>query len=397
MDDRLPLTNAQLAFVLQSQRTGLRDTITLRFHAPASRLPAADVRQVLESIVRVNPALSQRIRFSRGEVFQQRMPVDCDFAELREETEHAVSVRAAEAIADFETDLDGPAMSARLIRSPNGDHLVLVFDHALVDEQSLVLVKRQLSAPAPADCGEWERYAAAVTDRVAFETAAGSGPGAGFWADRLAAAGDDFPEVRDKASRSGFVILPSVAIPGDLRGSLFPLVLFSLHRAVRDVAGSKTTSIGYPWGERNGAFADVMGCFMNTVVSLDTTTQAQGAGVAEFLQDWYREIDHADVPFTVLTGLGSAFTGAVTAMLSFTHAKTTSVTIAGTEAVQVLPSHDAVPSTAEFLAAAGVHGDELRLRLLLDETSDDRGAQDLGARWRHRLSETFARSSRPRR
>ena len=398
MTDRLPLTNAQLAFGLHAQREGQKGTISLRFRAPASRLSTDDLRQVLGSVVRQNSALSHRIRFSRGAAYQEWCPTDCDFAELRTESEDAVSRLLTDVVTEYEGDLDGAPMSARLIRSPESDHLVLVFDHALVDEQSLLLIRRQLSAPSHPDGRERPRYEAAVNDRAAFERAAGVGPGVEFWTNRLGAVRGKFPDKKLTAPRAApFVAFPSVAIPRAFRGSLFPYVLFSLHRAVRDVTIPEAIVIGYPWGARSGAFSDVVGCFMNTVISLETTSPQQpDAGMASFLDGWLQEIDHADVPFTALLGLGSEFSGAVTAYLSFTHATGGTVNVAGVDAVEVLPTHDSIPSTSAFEGAAAVHGDELRLRLVVSEEAVDFGVQELGTRWRHWISEAISGSPKQR-
>lgn len=389
MTDRLPLTNAQLAFGLVAQRVGQRATVSLRFRAPACCLSAADLREVLQSVILINPALSHRIRFARGAAYQEWCPTDCDLVELHADSQDAASRYVADLTSEFKSDIDGAPVSARLIRSRNGDELVLIFDHALVDEQSLLLIKRQLAGPSRPDGHERTRYEAAVNNRVDIEDSvtAAEGPGMKFWGDRLRAAGGEFPAVRESSSWVvPFVTFPGVEIPSDFRGSLFPYVLYSLHRAVRDVAGGGSSVISYPWGGRNAISSDVVGCFMNTVVSLDTTRPHQPHdGMAAFLGRWFREIDHADVSFTALTGLGSGFSGAVTAMLSYTHAMETTVNIAGTEAVEVMSSHGSIPNASSFIAAAAVRDSELRLGLILDEQAVDYRVRELSARWRHWL------------
>lgn len=395
MTDTLPLLSAQLDFGLYAQRTGQRTFIRLMFRSPPSRLSTADVHLVLQSVVRANPALSFRIRFSRGRAYQQWYPAECDFAELFAEAEDAVAECVTKLLEEFVTSLDGAPFSARLIRSPENDYLVLVFDHALVDEQSLLLIKQQLDSPSAPDEGRLARYQAAVNARREQEAAATSGPGITFWTDRMKAVGE-FPRPAPKPTRDiAFETVPGVAIPRSARGSLFPYVLFSLHRALRDVGQPAPTSIGYPWGGvRNAEHADVVGCFMNTVISLDTVgpqTPAQAAG--EFVTSWYDEIDHADVPFTTVAALGSAFSGSVTAHLSYTHAATRAVRVAGVPVVEVLSGGGRANEACAFLAAVSVHDDELQLRLLLDEEVTGYGSHEFGTRWRHWL--TAAVSSRP--
>ncbi|MEV5892544.1 hypothetical protein [Nonomuraea fuscirosea] len=395
MTDKLPLLDPQLVFGLEAQRSGRRGTVTMMFRTPPSRLSAADVSQVLQSVVNHNPALSYRIRFSRGTGYQERFPAEFGFAESYAASEDAVSTSVIEAIEEFETTLDGPAVSAFLIRSIGSDHLLLVFDHALVDEQSLRIIRRQLDAPSSPDDTRLARYQAAVHDRKAFEDAAGKGPGIPFWADRLTAIGR-VPEAKGGSTRfTPVVSLPSMAIPRSFGGSLFPYVLFSVHGALRDLGEPGPTAISYPWGNRNTAYSDVVGCFMNTCISFDPARSPQTPDAADdFVSNWYEELDHADVPFTAITTLGSAFSGSITAQLSFTRAGARSVTVAGVPAVEVMVSHIRISYTSTLLVAATVCDDELRLRLILDEESVGYGAQEFGSRWCHWLDRAISSSLR---
>lgn len=386
MTVRLPLLSAQLAFGLEAERSGRRSTVTLMFRTPPSRLATADVRLVVQSVVHRNPALSFRIQFSRGAAYQERYPTECDYAELEVADEDAVSGCVMEVIEKFEISLDSAPMAARLIRSPESDHLLLVFDHALVDEQSLLLIKRQLEGPSAPDDRQTERYRAAIIDRKASEEAAATGPGTKFWKDRLEAVGE-FPRAKAKTPRIvPLDMLPSVAVPRGFRGSLFPYVLFAIHRALRDVSEPEPTVIGYPWGGRNSAYSDVVGCFMNTLISLDTTgPQQASAAAADFLRRWYAELDHADVPFTTVVSLGSKFSGSVTTLLSYRHVGERTVKVAGVPAVEFTPSQGRGPRGPAFLTGVTVHDDELRLRLLLDEEIAGYGSEEFGTRWRHWL------------
>ncbi|ANP52057.1 hypothetical protein J2Z21_009295 [Streptomyces griseochromogenes] len=387
MTDRLPLLSAQLSFALAAQRSGRRATVTLMFRTPPCQLSAADVREVLGSVLLRNPALSYRIGFCRGIAYQEWYPEPCDFAELHTARAEDVSGCMTEVIEAFETSLDGATMAARLIRSPENDHLLLVLDHAMVDEKSMLIIKQQLASPSDPDELQLVRYQAAINNRIAFEETAVNGPGIKFWTDRLGGVGE-FPRTRVKSTRVHSIErLPDVAVPLSFRGSLFPYVLYSIHRALRDVAEPGPTVIGYPWGGRNAAYADVVGCFMNTVISLDTPGLQQTPDSPDgFVRSWYQEIDHADVPFITVTSLGSTFTGSVTAMLSYTHGIERTVNIAGVPAVEVESTETRPPEMCTFLAAAAVCKGELQLRLLLDEESADYGVQEFGARWLHWLT-----------
>ncbi|MFB7465171.1 hypothetical protein ACFCZ1_17055 [Streptomyces sp. NPDC056224] len=391
MADRLPLLSTQLGFALMAERTGQRMSIHKLFRMPPSVLSAADLNLVLHSIMLRNPTLSYRIGFSRAEVYQERYSATYDFAEVQAEDEEAAVRLSMTVVDEFEASLDGAAMEARLIRSHDADYLLLVFDHALVDGQSQLIMIRQLAAPEPPDGGQWERFEAAVLDRAESESATAGGPGIAFWADRLKNFHGELPRGAAKMPSEIIVGLPSVASPSAIRGSRFPYVLFSLHRALRDVTGAEATIVAYPWGRRNEAFSDVAGCFLNTVISLDLTgPRSPLEAMDDFLDDWFLEIDHADVPFVSLAGLGSAFSGSVAAgMFAYEVATESSVNIAGIEAVEVSPRFGHNQPMSAFTAAATVREHEIGLELTVDEGAGY-GVQDLGTRWRHRLSEVFS-------
>lgn len=393
MVSELPLLSPQLAFAMEGQRTGLRGSVCLQFTAPAGVLVARDVDEVLQAIVRANPAFGYRPRFSRGEASQEWHPAGCDVEEVRGATSDDASALVVEAVARFEQALDGAPMAASLIRTPAGDRLAIVLDHGLVDQQSLVLVTRQLCSPPVPVEGARERFEAAVLARHDFEQAAGSrASSTTFWLDRLRAGGD-FPRVRSGvATTVPSVELEGVEVPGTFSGSLFPAVLFSLHRAIREaLPAAGTPLVGYPWGGRDGRYADVVGCFMNTAVSMDTTAPGSGPeAVRAFRNGWFDELDHIDVPLTRLMGLGSGFTGAVMAYLSYSNEWIGSVDVAGTEVSQRSPAHAEIPVTSTFQAAATVRDGEVRPWLFVDEDVLGGTKQELGERWRGWLRRTLA-------
>ncbi|WP_248580860.1 hypothetical protein [Nocardioides sp. InS609-2] len=388
------MLSAQFAFAMEGERTGRRGSVCLEFSASPGSLVARDVEKVLTAVAATNPALCYRPRFSRGEADQEWIPGWCDFAELGAESDGAADQEVVQLVAGFETDLRGAPLAAQLIRSTARDRLALVLDHALVDQQSLMLVMRQLAAPRDPDAYERKRFEAAVHDRFAFENAAAGGASVAFWVDRLASAGGTLPQVRQgTAVPAPTVALPRVAVSQGFRGSLFPYLLFSLHRAIRDVMpGSAASVVGYPWGGRDPGVADLVGCFMNTGVSLDSTDARTGPGaVATFRDAWFDELNHIDVPVTRLMSLDAGFTGAVSAYLSFSDGWLRTVNIAGTEAVQMLPAHAEIPVTSTFQAAASIRKGELQPWLIVDETVLGRSTDELGARWLHWLGEVLSR------
>jgi hypothetical protein len=403
----LPLMSAQLRFALASMRTGRRFAVSLMFRAPRSQIDAAGLERVLDAIARANPALSSRIDFARGTAFQQWHSFGCDVAELHADGSRAVSGLVAAAIDEFEAGPGEAPMAARLVRLPDEDDLVLLlFDHAVVDEQSLLIIKRQLGdppakSPAGFDAERWEHYAAAVRDRVAFEEAMSEGPGVAFWTRRLSAVADALPRDRERDFEVSPVhTFPGVAVPTGLRGSLFPRVLYSFHRVVREVVDADMTVIAFAWGYRNPDFTDVVGCFMNTVLSVDTTGSRRGpAALDHFMSEWVREIEYADVPYSRVLDIGSQLPGArwsgqVSALFTYEHAAADPVIrIAGVDCVEITPS-SSDPGSAVSAGVVVCDG-QLQLRMILDQKVLRRSPDELGARWRAWLREALDPAEAP--
>lgn len=155
MTHTLPLMDSQLCFALSAERIGRRLSVPLMFRAPPSSLRTTDVDRIMQSIALGNPALSCRVGFARGIAHQEWQPTGCDFAVLTTPDVETGSEQVAAAVDDFESSLDGAAMAARIIRTPEADDLLLILDHAFVDEQSLLLVKRQLATPQCPDSTPW--------------------------------------------------------------------------------------------------------------------------------------------------------------------------------------------------------------------------------------------------
>ncbi|MEV0266884.1 hypothetical protein AB0I49_36845 [Streptomyces sp. NPDC050617] len=393
MAGRLPLLSTQLGFLLMAERTGRRVTTNRLFRLPPAVLSADDLNLVLRSIMLRNPTLSYRLGISRGEAYQERSSDAYDFAEVRVEDEAAVARLRLAVIDEFENDLNGAALAARLVRTHEADYLLMLFDHALVDGESQATMVQQLAAPEPAADGVRERFEAAIRDRAEFEKAATADErGIAFWTDRLKHLPGELTSGTASTAapeRVALVDLPGVARPTALRGSCFPYVLFSIHRALRDVTAAEATVIAYPWGHRSAASSDVSGCFLNTVVSLDRT--GPHGTMADFLGDWYLEIDHADMPFAAVAGLGSAFSGSVSGMLAYATAAEDSACVAGVEAVEVAARDGRNQPIQAFSAVATVRNHEIGLELMVNEGVGYE-VQDLGARWHSRLGEMLSSS-----
>jgi len=397
MAARLPLLSAQLSFGLEAQRGGRRPSVTSLLRIAPGRLSTANLRSVLQSVMYRNPALCYRVQFSRGEGYQEWSSVALDFVEHHAVTWEAASGCVAEAIEEFEAALGGPSMAARLIRSTEMDQLLLIYDHALVDEQSMSIVKQQLDTPSRPVGHQVSRYQAAILDRKASEDGAANGPGARFWADRLGKKGVGQPPLSPRASRVIPVVsVGGVAVPRSVRRSLFPYVLYSVHRVLQDVGTPGPSIIGYPWGGvRNPEYSDVAGCFMNTVLSHEArASRYTPHAFDDFFERWCTEIDHADVPVAAASTSGLSFTGAVTAQLSYTHATKRPVWVAGVPAVDAGSSHGRTPYMSSLVAGVVVSDDALELRLLLDEETAGFDNRKFIACWTHWLKTVLADASR---
>jgi hypothetical protein len=392
MTGRLPLLGAQLGYALAAERSGRRTAIYGIYRMASERLAAADLEAIAQSVLRRNVTLSLRIGFHRGVGYQERCPAVLDFAELQAANEDAVLRRAAQEADAFEGDPDGPSMVVRLFRSPDADYVLLMCDHALVDGEGYGLILQQLNAPAAPEDGAWERFEAAVRERAAAEAAAEE-RGLKFWAERLSGFSG---EVRTGAVAGNSRIIsgvsaPSAAVPDAFRGSCFPYVLFSLHRAVREVRGSEaTTVIAYQW--RSPRQVPVAACFLNTTMSLDLTGPG---GVPEampdFLDGWYSEIDYADVPFPAVAALRPAVAGSIAGFLAYDVASGEStVDISGVQGTEILLGYGRSQPMAPFSATATVQGKQIRLRLVVDEEATGLGVEDLGARWHRLLGEALS-------
>lgn len=405
----LPLTDVQLRFAIATEVNGRRVCVPLLFRLSPGAVSAAELAELLDRIANGNPALCCRVDLEADPPVQHWQAGGCDFTVRKAPSAAAASRCVAEAVNGFEESVDAPSMSARLIQVGDGgdDLLLLMFDHVSVDEQSLTIVKQQLGAPPRLDpnsdapfSGAWRRYEAAVLDRVDAERKAAQAEASlAFWRERLEAAAGHLPgRVTTEFAAESVHTPNSVAIPCDMRGSIFPLVLASFHRALRDLKGPGPTAVGYTWGNRNSAFADVVGCFMNTAVSIDTTGDwaTAGEGTARFRQGWWRELDHVDVPYSSVAEIGATldppWSGHFDSVLIFEHAPSAPQwTVADVPIVELAPEY-AVPN-APIAAAVVVAGDELRLRIVAAGGTADEWISALGERWRHWLAESLSHNS----
>ncbi|MFD0267736.1 hypothetical protein ACFVGY_14240 [Streptomyces sp. NPDC127106] len=428
----LPAAGTQRRFAAMAAVSGRRLAVPLFMAVPAGLVDARHLDAALRVLADRHPALRCRVVVDRGLPVQEwaadRTP---RLAVAHVGSADAAGRAAAAAIRAVEDGRTATALHTVLLRGPEQDLLGFVFDHAVVDETSLRLFTADLfrvldggrpdgsADPAGLPAGEpaggdpWTAFRDAVWTHVAAEAAAGDRVGhwvgrltpvARRWAARRASAPEQHASAPGGASAPDQV--PGVVRPlepaplpapvGRARAALFPLALASLHLALRDTGVGAPTTVGYAWGARTDAAAHTVGCFMNTVLSASASTAPAGsphdaARFAErFVDAWWQDVDHADVPFDEVVGaVGRAtrigWPGEADALLVLEDVRDrTPLRLAGRPVAEWLPP--LLSPKAGLSGALRLDADELRLRVLVAPgTPAARCADGIAAAWRTRL------------
>ncbi|MGK5671790.1 condensation domain-containing protein [Micromonospora sp. URMC 106] len=405
--DILPAASAQRRFFLIREVTGRNLVVPLSLTVRPGILDAETVRAALGRVVARHPALWCRVDEHRGVIVQARRPdPPCQVDEVTagDDGQRTEAVRSA--IARAERSDSGP-VSARLIRGADADRLLFVFDHAVVDERSLRIFLSDFAAAADGQPrpvrppSGWDEYRDAVRRHVDGESAAATPERLGYWVDRLrsvAARDTDDTGHQPGAPDTGSNVVPvdAVAVAPSLRPTLFPRLLAALHRALRDAGRPGPTSVGYAWGARGAGAEHLMGCFMNTTISVDEPDPAAdpAAAWAPFLTRFWSDIEHAETPFDeVVLAVGDAtrtgWSGNPDALLAFEDvSRRPVIRIRDTVAAEWLPPwlspKAALGGTAQFDGAV------VRPRLVHDPGRVPRSyATETAAAWRRRLHQVL--------
>jgi hypothetical protein len=391
--DEVVLTDAQLSFAFEAQRSGRRVSVCQVFRVLGRVASAAAVDSAFELIAHSHPALSFRVRFSRGRAFQSPTPYRQDFQIVDVASEERLWPYVEQETETFDGDLDGPALCVRLVRSPLHDYLIVLLDHAFVDELSLDLIAKTSTdgRRGPEEVrARRGRYAEAVSDRQASEAAAAL-ENADYWSSRLSNL--TRPVKAIAAARNRLVVvehMPSVQIPLSFRRPLFPAVLFALHPAVRETMSTDTSIVTFPWGRRNTNYSDVVGCFMNSVVSVGRADHREpGAALDAFSKEWFDDLKHADAPYNAVSRSVDFLDEFPITQLSFRRHRDGPAEIAGIGVVELSSPRAPAPPFAAAVASATVKGSSIHLKLALDQERLGFAASVLGRNWRSRLVETL--------
>nr|ADZ45325.1 amino acid adenylation domain protein [Streptomyces sp. NRRL 30471] len=381
----LPATSAQRRFAVLEVMAGRRLAVPLFFSLPCGLVDEDRLRRALERVADRHPALRCTVRIRNGLVVQEwsaeRSP---DVASVRIGSSDDAGRAAAQAIEVLEDHTAAGPLHAVLLRGPERDLIGFVFDHAVVDESSLRLFTTDLflvleHLDAPQRLGErpgapWADFRDAVWAHLEREAAAAGGTRTDYWVRKLtpvAARALTTPSVGTGGTSVDVVEPPPLPLPeAGARPVLFPLALASLHRVLRSAGASPPTSIGYAWGGRQDSTDRVIGCFMNTVLSTDGPGpwNAPEQGLAAFVDDWWQDLEHADVPFDeVVTAVDrvarSSWPGTADALMVFEDLRNRAPLRLSGQAVEEWLSPVLSPK-AELSTALRLDGDGLHLRLL---------------------------------
>lgn len=388
MTQQLPVLDAQLAFSLQAQRTGRRHPVTVTFEAKSGRWDASRIADLLGGLLANSAGLSYDIQFRRGQAVQTWNPRPVDFAEVF--AGDSASQRAIETqlLRHFQQDFEGGAMQARLIRGP-AEHFLLMFDHAAVDEASLRWIVAFLNRPHAVKTNVRAAHAETVIGAYQREReVATSGPSRWFWRDRLLEAERDFDRPRSSGAEGAPLTSSTLRPVPRIAGSKFPLISLSLHAALHEAMPYRpSTLIGYPWGLREEGVPEVVGCFMNTTLSVCRWESGDARLPASpvWRSRWMEELQHVAFPYTELSSLKAGFHGCVDGYLSVSPAYSQSIDIAGVLATPVQgPETVSVPATTPVLGAVVLGSEQMVLRVAGVGDADRDCAKLLGS-WRRHL------------
>ncbi|MFI5531922.1 condensation domain-containing protein [Kitasatospora sp. NPDC051853] len=404
-DRLLPLTGAQRRFLLtRRMRPQARpDTVPLFFRFPRGTVDPARLHRAALRLAARHPALRGRYTTLRGTPVLRLGEPSVEVAELAV----APGTPAEETVrrALLAWPAEGPVLRLLLAADPgSGQELLTVaLDHAACDEQSLGLVTAGLSeayAPdggAPAAEDGLAAYREAVELQLAAEQEAASPAARAHWAARLGTL-DEGPAAPapttaptptpepESVRPTGALAERLPAVTGAARGAVFPALLDAVGAAGHRLLGTRRTlAVGYPWGGRPAGAAEVLGCFLNTLVHpaapdapLHPGTGSPG-GLDALADGWWDDLEHAGTPFDEVVHAarsgGAHWSGTLDGLLTFEDLRRRPpLVLDGVAGVEAHPAGR--PIGAPFAVAASNGERELLVRLVWDRAHcHDRDAE----------------------
>ncbi|MFB9369834.1 non-ribosomal peptide synthetase [Kitasatospora sp. NPDC001664] len=383
-DGPLPLTGAQRRFLLARRMRPLArpDTVPLFFLFPRGTVDPARLRRAALRLTARHPALRGRFTTVRGTPVLRLGEPAAEVAELVVAPGGSAEEAAREALLTWPAE--GPVLRLLVAAAPGAEQelLTVALDHAACDEQSLGLVTAGLSEAYALD-GTGGReddgltaYREAVELQLAAEQEAASPAARAHWAARLGRLGEG-AQAPEGTRPTGALAERLPAVTGAARGSVFPALLDAVSATGHRLLDTRRTlAVGYPWGGRPGPAAEVVGCFLNTLVH----PGAAGPAELDRLADaWWDDLEHAGTPFDEVVHAarsgGAHWSGALDGLLTFEDLRRRPpLVLDGVAGRETHPSGR--PIGAPFAVAAS-HGErELLVRLVWDRARcHDRDAE----------------------
>ncbi|MEV5721086.1 condensation domain-containing protein [Amycolatopsis mediterranei] len=298
--DVLPAGSSQRRFAIAAESSGRRMLVPYAFSLRAGVLAPDELRARLAALVLRHPALRCAVEFEDdGLVAQRAVPgfaPPCEVLETATPQDEIAAVRGA--LTEAALDGERCPLRAALLRGPEADRLLLVFDHAVIDETSLRVVSRDLFTAGPATPGtSWVDYASSAWRWLEWEVAAATEEAVAYWTRRLVPVVTSTVDEPAPVTTAGTVVdaEPVPVASPRVRATVFPRLLAATHRALRATGPS---TVIFPWGARPAGLADVAGCFMNTVYSgVRCPAESAVAGWRSFAAGVWEDLEHAHVPF----------------------------------------------------------------------------------------------------
>ncbi|MGW6412791.1 condensation domain-containing protein [Streptomyces vinaceus] len=384
----LPATGAQRRFLLfrSLDPAGRADIVPLFFAFPRGTVDPARLRDAANHLAARHPVLRSRPCVVRATPVLRPEPADVPL-------EHVAASPGESAEEALRRTLmywapQGPPL--RLFLAHTTDHdtataseevLAVVLDHIACDGRSLARIVEALGAAyrdrrsaddvSPADvAAALAEYEDAVRRQLGAEDRASSPEALAYWGERLRAVHGQAPPPGTRPVPAG---LPSgsaeFTLASPVGGVPFPVLLDACRAAASALYGvGPVVPIGYPWGGRPAGAADVLGCFLNTVVfPADTSAEAPPEVTATGCWD---DLDRADTPFDEVVraarASGSTWSGRLDGLLTVDEARDrTPLRLGSTTGREV---HIGGRQVRAPFAVSATQGPELYLRMVWDRT-----------------------------
>ncbi|MET3984704.1 condensation domain-containing protein [Streptomyces sp. PvR034] len=382
----LPATGAQRRFLLlrSLDPAGRADIVPMFFAFPRGTVDPARLRAAANHLAARHPVLRSRPCVVRATPVLRPEPADVPLDHVDVAPGESAEDALRRALAGWAPQ--GPPLRLFLAHAADRggaaeEVLAVVLDHTACDGQSLARIVEELTeayrdrrdaadvSPAEA-AAALARYEDAVLRQLEAEDRAASPRALAYWGERLRTVHERSPL---PGTRPMSAALPSGSAERRLAspagGVPFPALLDACRAAATALYGTGSVPpIGYPWGGRPAGAAEVLGCFLNTMVFPADTRG--GASPDVTATDWWDDLDQADTPFDEVVRAaragGSAWSGRLDGLLTVDDGRgRTPLRLGATTGREV---HIGGRQVRAPFAVSATQGPELHLRMVWDRT-----------------------------